>query len=419
MKNLVREDCGVVKITAKNEFGETHKEIRLTVIDVPSEPLVLVASDTTMDSTTLSWSHPEKMNGAPLTGFIIERKAVDSNRWRLVGKTNASTLKFLATDLFSNQVYSFRIIAVNSAGEGPPSQTVDVPTTKDKERKLDLSESSLLPLLETPEIPDAKLEGNEITLSWNPVAEADSYIVERLSNNEGWLRIASIDKTNFLDRSLLENGTYRYRIKAEGNGEMLSLSDSTGPLTVHVGEKQKKGNEDAAAGNDVAELGRSADRELSPQLKSKKRQPGTNVKGQVDTTDIPHKEEERDEPPTSLPRRQSNAVDEIVNTKQRLKKRKPAEVERRASVTSNAEEFSPRPSSLQIKKKGEGKQDGEIAPVEGARTSELTESRATGLGIDAVSSAGQKTTEHAITGPSTAERTSGTTPEKAANGSFV
>lgn len=255
MKNLVREDCGVVKITAENEFGETHKEIRLTVIDVPSEPLVLVASDTTMDSTTLSWSHPEKTNGAPLTGFIIERKAVDSNRWRPVGKTNASTLKFLATDLFSNQVYGFRIIAVNSAGEGPPSQTVDVLTMEDNESKLDSSESSILCLLETPETPEAKLEGANVTLTWKAVPEAVVYIVERQRDNGEWLEIARLEKTCFVDTSLVENAAYCYRISAKSLSAESRPSDITLPLSITVGHTDEEGADEYAERAEVIDNG--------------------------------------------------------------------------------------------------------------------------------------------------------------------
>ncbi|KAJ1359849.1 hypothetical protein KIN20_018667 [Parelaphostrongylus tenuis] len=153
MKNLTRDDCGVVKIIVENSAGRTQKDIRLTVLDVPSEPMDLRASNTTANSTILSWKYPENTNGAPVTGFIVERKAVDSNRWRSIGKTNASTLTFAAADLLNKQVYGFRVIAVNSVGEGPPSQPVDV-VTLDDEWKDEFTEDlpPISPVLDVPDI---------------------------------------------------------------------------------------------------------------------------------------------------------------------------------------------------------------------------------------------------------------------------
>ncbi|VDL74388.1 unnamed protein product [Nippostrongylus brasiliensis] len=232
MKDLARDDCGAVKIVAENEFGVAEREIRLTVLDVPSEPLCLSACDTTTDSTKLSWSHPEKTNGAPVTAFIIERKAVDSNRWRQIGKTNGNTLEFEATELFSNQVYGFRIIAVNSAGEGPPSQSIDVLTFGDDESKVDSSESSLLSVLDAPNTPEAHLDDGKVTLSWNAVEDDASYKIERQRNDGEWLEITVTEKTEFVDRSLVENGFYTYRVTAKSFMSESKPSGSTAPIEI-------------------------------------------------------------------------------------------------------------------------------------------------------------------------------------------
>ncbi|PIO69784.1 immunoglobulin I-set domain protein, partial [Teladorsagia circumcincta] len=232
MKNLSRNDCGIVKITAENQVGAVHKEVSLVVLDVPSEPLDLSSAETTVNSTMLSWNNPEKANGAPITGFIIERKAVDSNRWRPIGRTNANTMQFEATDLFSSQVYGFRVIAVNSVGEGPPSHSIDVLTKDDEESRLDSSESSLVSLLETPETPEANLDGAKVTLSWNAVPDANIYQLERQRNGGDWLEIAKIERTNFVDSSIPRNGTYCYRVIARSFTAESYPSGSTTPLVI-------------------------------------------------------------------------------------------------------------------------------------------------------------------------------------------
>ncbi|KAK5977936.1 Fibronectin type III domain protein, partial [Trichostrongylus colubriformis] len=241
MKNLSREDCGTVKITAENEIGAVHKEICLTVLDVPSEPLGLTASQTTTESTVLSWNNPEKTNGAPITGFIIERKAVDSNRWRPVGKTTADTTRFEAKDLFSSQVYGFRVIALNSVGEGPPSHSIDVLTNEDEE----YSESSLLSVLDTPDVPEANLDGAAVQLSWRAVPDANVYHVERQHDEGDWQEIAKIDGTNFVDSSMPQSGSYRYRVLAKGLTAESRPSDSTAPLLVVLIPDEREGAVDS------------------------------------------------------------------------------------------------------------------------------------------------------------------------------
>ncbi|VDO68304.1 unnamed protein product [Haemonchus placei] len=232
MKNLNRDDCGTVKITAENSVGIVHKEIRLTVLDVPSEPLDLNSSETTMDSTVLSWSSPEKTNGAPITGFIIERKAVDTSRWRPIGKTNANTKRFEATELFSSQVYGFRVIAVNAVGEGPPSQAIDVLTKEDEEVRISSSASSLLSILDTPDTPEASLDGTKVVLSWKAVPGASVYQLERQCDGADWREIVNTDGTDFVDSSLTQNGSFCYRVIAKSLDSESKPSDSTAPLLV-------------------------------------------------------------------------------------------------------------------------------------------------------------------------------------------
>ncbi|KAK6052275.1 fibronectin type III domain protein [Cooperia oncophora] len=324
MKNLSRDDCGTVKITAENPIGATHKELSLTVLDVPSEPLGLTSAETSTNSTILSWHNPEKANGAPITGFIIERKAVDSNRWRPIGKTNATTLQFEATDLFSGLVYVFRVIAVNSVGEGPPSQSVDVLTKEDEESNLDSSESSLL---ETPSPPEAVFDGAKVMLSWSAVPDANAYQLERQCDAGDWLEIAKVESTNFADSSLLQQGSYCYRVIAKGSAAESMPSGSSAALVVHADVSQGK-DKGKHVGKKEAE-------------------------GESDPKELEVSDERQEELPKPVSKKPLNPVDDIVNTKQRLKKRKPVENERRSSIQQNVDEMvTPSPSEI-IKTKEE------------------------------------------------------------------
>ncbi|VDM65028.1 unnamed protein product, partial [Strongylus vulgaris] len=250
MKNLTQNDIGTIRITAENVAGTAQKELSLNVIDVPSEPLDLEAREITAESTILSWSPPEEENGADVTSYVIERRAVESNRWRTVGKTDANTFVFKAEGLMSKQVYGFRVMAVNEVGEGPPSQLIDIITLEEEAVDGVLPE---LVLLDAPGAPSVERDEGKITVAWNPVMDAMVYRLERRDESNDWLEVVTIDKTTFVDRSLQKSGTYRYRVIAENPNAESKPSGESAPVSVVI--ERKEGEEDASLGRreDVVE----------------------------------------------------------------------------------------------------------------------------------------------------------------------
>ncbi|KIH51717.1 fibronectin type III domain protein, partial [Ancylostoma duodenale] len=226
MKNLTMDDIGTIKIIAENASGVTQKEIRLNVIDVPSEPLELQAKNITKDSTTLLWHPPTETNGSPVVGYVIERKAVDSSRWRTIGKTDARTLRFEAQDLLSKQVYGFRVLALNEAGEGPPCQPVDI-ITKDEDAEITPEE---VVSLETPDAPVAELDGTDAVVSWEPVPNGILYRLERKQDSSEWLELMTTGETTFVDTFLKEAGSYTYRVIAKNANAESAPSEESVPI---------------------------------------------------------------------------------------------------------------------------------------------------------------------------------------------
>ncbi|ETN72288.1 hypothetical protein NECAME_13905 [Necator americanus] len=227
MRDVTRDEIGTISITAENCAGVAHKEFHLDVIDVPSEPLELKATNTTQQSTTLSWKVPTETNGAPITGFIIERKAVDSSRWRTIGKTNARTLKFEAVDLLTMQVYGFRVIAVNEAGEGPPCHPVDVLISEEETESDGTSSVSL----NKPDAPTAELEGKKAVISWNPIEDAILYRLEQKHDFGEWEEVATIHETSFVN-SLEKDGSYTYRVIATNSFSESNPSEESIPISL-------------------------------------------------------------------------------------------------------------------------------------------------------------------------------------------
>ncbi len=56
--------------------------------------------------------------GAPILGYVIEKKEGSRTTWSKVGETSSQSLKFRATRLTEGTDYQFRVAAENSIGVG-------------------------------------------------------------------------------------------------------------------------------------------------------------------------------------------------------------------------------------------------------------------------------------------------------------
>lgn len=89
--------------------------------DVPGAPSTPVPSDITETSVHLEWSPPSNNGGADITEYIVEQKDRFSSRWTKAGETPGDTVTITLKDLKEGNEYQFRVIAVNPAGPGSPS----------------------------------------------------------------------------------------------------------------------------------------------------------------------------------------------------------------------------------------------------------------------------------------------------------
>ena len=96
--------------------------------DVPSAPTGLSAA--AGDSqVTLSWTNP---NDATITGYRVrygKKNARSSAAWNPIAGSSASTTSHTVTSLNNNAEYSFKVRAVNSAGNGTATDWVDATPT--------------------------------------------------------------------------------------------------------------------------------------------------------------------------------------------------------------------------------------------------------------------------------------------------
>lgn len=95
-------------ITAKDPFGKPDK---------PGTPEV---TDWDKDHVDLEWKEPKKDGGSPIVGYVIEKRA-KFGPWEKALQVPANETKATVPDLKEGEEYEFRVIALNKAGPGEPS----------------------------------------------------------------------------------------------------------------------------------------------------------------------------------------------------------------------------------------------------------------------------------------------------------
>uniref|UniRef100_A0A914D8F9 Fibronectin type-III domain-containing protein n=1 Tax=Acrobeloides nanus TaxID=290746 RepID=A0A914D8F9_9BILA len=93
-------------VTPKNPF------------DTPGPPGRPEAVNTTDDTITLQWSRPIRDGGAPIIGYVLEKREAGTGNWERVSFGNIPDTKYRVTGLTPHRTYEFRVAAVNAAGQG-------------------------------------------------------------------------------------------------------------------------------------------------------------------------------------------------------------------------------------------------------------------------------------------------------------
>ena len=164
----------------------------------------------------------------------MERLQPYSTRWTKVNKTPVKGTKYEVKDLVELNDYNFRVVAVNEAGIGKPSEETGTIVPKNPYSKPSAPGQ--------PQVSD--MLKDSATLSWAPPkSDGDTpitnYIIEMKSSGSlGWTRV-NVDKvtrTQYTVKELREGVTYEFRVTAEnmvGTGPASEPSD-----TVKYGRSQ-------------------------------------------------------------------------------------------------------------------------------------------------------------------------------------
>lgn len=83
----------------------------------------------------LAWNPPRRDGGAPITGYIIEKKPRNSPVWEEAARTDGPDTRATVPGLKDGDEYEFRVTAVNKAGPSEPSEPCAPVLVKPKHRK--------------------------------------------------------------------------------------------------------------------------------------------------------------------------------------------------------------------------------------------------------------------------------------------
>ncbi|XP_042363911.1 myosin binding protein Cb isoform X2 [Plectropomus leopardus] len=118
-----REDEGNYTICVTNPAGEDKAVLFVKIVDVPDPPENVKCTSVGEDCATIIWDAPKFDGGAPLKGYLMERKKKGSSRWTKLNFDVYESTTYEAKRMIEGILYEMRVFAINSIGMSPPSLT--------------------------------------------------------------------------------------------------------------------------------------------------------------------------------------------------------------------------------------------------------------------------------------------------------
>lgn len=179
----------------------------------PNRPLDLWEISHTAHSATLRWNDRSDNE----TGFYVYLRAGADTLWSCVDTAGRDVVQVRIEGLTALTLYHFRVTAYNENGESIPSAELELTT-------VGVAPPSAPTAIET------MLTGESVVrVSWTDSVAVDSFLIERRTAADTWLRLGSTPGTVYLfhDSLVAEETLYYYRVGAAGEGGVAWSADSS------------------------------------------------------------------------------------------------------------------------------------------------------------------------------------------------
>jgi FtsP/CotA-like multicopper oxidase with cupredoxin domain len=192
-----------------------------TPAGVPNAPTGFTAVAFSSTQVNTAWSLP--VGGTAQTGFRVERSTDSGATWPVsFAIANPAAVSYSDVTAAPLTTYMYRVIATNSAGDSPPSNTATVTTPG----ALINAPSNLAGTL--------REAGTRVRLTWNDNSNNETgFYIERRTTTGTWARIGTV-KANirtFLDTKPPRRTTLLYRVIAYRTGLGVSLPSNEFTIT--------------------------------------------------------------------------------------------------------------------------------------------------------------------------------------------
>ncbi|KAM7409593.1 hypothetical protein PAMA_001195 [Pampus argenteus] len=160
----VRESANYTCV-AMSSLGIIEAVAQITVKSLPKPPGTPMVTETTATSVTITW---DSGNPDPVTYYIIQYRAKSpDSKYETVD--DITTTRYSIGGLYPNTEYEIRVSAVNTIGQGPPSEPVETRTGEQAPasppRNIQaqiISQNTMMVRWEEPEEPNGQIKGYRV-----------------------------------------------------------------------------------------------------------------------------------------------------------------------------------------------------------------------------------------------------------------
>ncbi|CAH1103156.1 unnamed protein product [Psylliodes chrysocephalus] len=205
------------RVTAVNAEGDSEPLVSEKAIvaknpfDEPGKPGTPEIADYDNKGVNLKWTPPKNDGGAPIEKYIIEKKDRYKPDWEKATEVSGDQLEARVEDLKERGEYQFRVIAVNKAGPGTPSDASKMQIVKHRSLKPRIDRTNLKPII----VRAGKPIKYDVDVKGEPAPTCTWYHVDQEVKSEGNIEIINVDYNTKLNiTNSIRKHTGVYKIKA-------------------------------------------------------------------------------------------------------------------------------------------------------------------------------------------------------------